>query len=89
MPTGAGTARPAGRARTRGGNYQRSCSRAYSDTYAKYRNGVFCATIDAHSEHRKTWFEGRPRGGYYWSYSVEKWGGCSGLLQHEYILTTP
>jgi hypothetical protein len=69
--------------------YDRSCSRAYTNTYGKYKNTKFCLTIDTHSEHRKTWFEGRPYGRWYWAYDVEKWGGCSGLLHYEYLVTTP
>ena len=69
--------------------YDRSCSRAYTNTYGRYKNTKFCLTIDTHSEHRKTWFEGRPYGSWYWSYDVEKWGGCSGLLHYEYLVTTP
>jgi hypothetical protein len=63
--------------------------RAYTDTYGKYRNGRFCATIDTWTEHLKTYFEGRPYGAWSWSYTVHKWGGCSGLLHYEYILQTP
>jgi hypothetical protein len=70
-------------------SYDNNGSRAYTDTYGKYRNGSFCATIDTWTEHRKTYFEGRPYGGWSWSYNVQKWGGCSGLLHYEYIVETP
>jgi hypothetical protein len=70
-------------------NYGNNGSRAYTDTYGKYRNGAFCATVDTWTEHKKTYFEGRPYGGWKWSYSVQKWGGCSGLLHYEYIVETP
>jgi len=67
-----------------------SCSRAaYSNVYGKYRKGVFCVGIDTWTEHKKTWFEGRPGGGWYWSYSVDKWGGCNWLLHYERIVLTP
>jgi hypothetical protein len=81
---------PSGWSRTNASwSYNRNCSRAYTNTYGKYRNGAFCATIDTWTEHKKTWFEGRPRGGWYWSYSVDKWGGCTWLLHYEYIVTHP
>jgi hypothetical protein len=67
----------------------RSCARAYTDTYGKYRNGTFCATIDTWTTHHKTWFEGRPGGGWAWSYKVTKSGGCTALLHYEYIVETP
>jgi len=70
-------------------SYDRTCARAYTDTYGKYRNGVFCATIDTWTTHHKTWFEGRPWGGWAWSYKVTKSGGCTGLLHYEYIVETP
>ena len=70
-------------------SYDNNGSRAYTDTYGKYRNGAFCATIDTWTEHRKTYLEGRPYGAWSWSYSVHKWGGCSGLLHYEYIVETP
>ncbi len=70
-------------------NYDNNCSRAYTNTYGKFRNGVFCLTIDTWTEHKKTWFEGRPYGGWYWSYSVDKWGGCTGLLHYEHIVGHP
>lgn len=70
-------------------SYDNNGSRAYTDTYGKYRNGSFCATIDTWTEHSRTYFEGRPYGGWRWSYNVKKWGGCSGLLHYEYIVETP
>jgi hypothetical protein len=70
-------------------SYDNNGVRAYTDTYGKYRNGSFCATIDTWTEHRQTYFEGRPYGRWRWSYNVQKWGGCSGLLHYEYIVETP
>jgi hypothetical protein len=70
-------------------SYDRNSSRAYTNVYGKYKNPVFCLTIDTWTEHKKTWFEGRPRGGWYWSYSVDKWGGCNGLLHYERIVVHP
>lgn len=81
---------PSGWSRTNASwSMDRTCSRAYTNTYGKYRNGVFCATIDTWTEHKKTWFEGRPGGGWSWSYSVDKWGGCTALLHYEYIVVHP
>lgn len=59
------------------------------DTTAHYRNGVFCATIDAHTYHDQTYFRGHFDGEWYWSYEVDKSGGCTGLLHYEYIADTP
>jgi hypothetical protein len=70
-------------------SYDNNGSRAYTDTYGKYRNGSFCGSIDTWSEHNQTYFEGRPQGGWRWSYKVHKWGGCSGLLHYEYIVEKP
>jgi hypothetical protein len=70
-------------------SYGNNGARAYTDTYGKYRNGRFCATIDTWTEHLKTYFEGRPYGGWRWSYSVKKWGGCKGWLHFEYIVEKP
>ncbi|MEI2711777.1 MAG: hypothetical protein V9G04_00385 [Nocardioides sp.] len=67
----------------------RNCSRAYTNTKGKYRNGTFCATIDTRTDHSKTRFEGRPSGGWAWSYTVDKSGGCTSLLHYERIVTTP
>lgn len=62
---------------------------ASTDTYGKYRNGVFCFTVDTWTEHRETYFEGRPDGSWAWSYEVDKWGGCNSLLHYEYLVETP
>ncbi len=70
-------------------SYGRNCRRAYTNTYGKYRNGVFCVTIDTYTEHKQTRFDGRPRGGWHWAYHVDKWGGCNGLLHYEHIVETP
>jgi hypothetical protein len=70
-------------------SYDRNSSRAYTNVYGKYKNPVFCFTIDTWTEHKKTWFEGRPYGGWYWSYSVDKWGGCTALLSYERIVVHP
>lgn len=70
-------------------SYDRSSSRAYTNVYGKYKNPVFCLTIDTWTEHLKTWFEGRPYGGWYWSYNVDKWGGCTALLSYERIVVHP
>lgn len=62
---------------------------AYTDTTAHYRNGIFCLTIDTHTYHNQTYFEGWYDGYWYWSYSVDKSGGCTALLHYEYIAETP
>jgi hypothetical protein len=62
---------------------------AYTDTTAHYRNGVFCLTIDTHTYHNQTYFEGWYDGYWYWSYQVDKSGGCTDLLHYEYIAETP
>jgi hypothetical protein len=70
-------------------NYGNTGWYAYTDTYGKYRNGVFCLTIDTWTEHLQTYFEGWYDGWWYWSYRVNKWGGCTALLHYEYIAVTP
>lgn len=62
---------------------------ASTDTYGKFRNGVFCFGITTWSEHRQTYFEGRPDGTWAWSADVVKSGGCNGLLHYEYLVETP
>lgn len=62
---------------------------ASTDTYGKFRNGVFCFGITTWSEHKLTYFEGRPDGTYSWSADVVKSGGCNGLLHYEYLVETP
>ncbi|MGH8776155.1 MAG: hypothetical protein ACRDWI_13650 [Jiangellaceae bacterium] len=74
-------------------SYGRNCSRAYTNTLGKYYNYIFCTIISqpsvTYTDHKKTWFEGRPGGRYYWSYSVGKSGGCTNLLHYERIVTSP
>ncbi|MFL6130363.1 MAG: hypothetical protein ACJ73E_15025 [Mycobacteriales bacterium] len=70
-------------------NYGNNGYYAYTDTYGKYRNGTFCFTIDTWTEHLQTYFEGWYDGYWYWSYRVDKWGGCTALLHYEYIAQTP
>ena len=62
---------------------------AWTNTTGKYRNGTFCATIDTWTEHRQTLFKGWSNGAWYWSYDVDKWGGCTSLLHYERIVVTP
>jgi hypothetical protein len=59
------------------------------NTTAHYRNGIFCLTIDTHTYHNQTYFRGEFDGGWYWSYDVDKSGGCTALLHYEYIADTP
>ncbi len=59
------------------------------DTYGKFSTGSWCWPATTTTEHKKTWFEGRPNGGWWWSYSADKSGACSGLLHYDYLLTTP
>ena len=53
------------------------------------RVNIFYYTIDTWTEHRKTYFEGRPDGTWTWSADVTKWGGCNGLLHYDYLVETP
>ncbi len=69
--------------------YDRNCSRAYTNVMGRYKNVPFCWPWTTYTNHAKTWFEGRPYGGWYWSYSVSKSGGCTSLLHFERIITTP
>ena len=62
---------------------------ASTDTYGKFRNGVFCFGITTWTEHKLTYFEGRPDGTWTWSADVVKSGGCNGLLHYEYLVETP
>ncbi len=70
-------------------NHGLSCARAFTDTYGKFSTGSWCWPATTTTEHKKTWFEGRPNGGWWWSYSADKSGACSGLLHYDYLLTTP
>ncbi|GAA2115237.1 hypothetical protein GCM10009802_15140 [Streptomyces synnematoformans] len=62
---------------------------AWTNTIGKYRNGAFCLTIDTWTHHKETLFEGWYDGSWYWSYEVDKWGGCTALLSYERIVVTP
>jgi hypothetical protein len=66
-----------------------TCDKAWANTYGKFRNGRFCATIDTYTRHNKTYFEGRKYGGWYWAYDMDKWGGCSSWLHYEHNAITP
>lgn len=70
-------------------NHYDGITLASVNTTAHYRNGVFCLTIDTHTYHNQTYFRGDFDGGWYWSYEVDKSGGCTGLLHYEYIVDTP
>jgi hypothetical protein len=71
-------------------SHGRNCSRAYANVWGKFSSGAHCWPLSAtRTDHSKTWFEGRPRGGWHWSYTVDKSGPCSGLLHYERIITTP
>jgi hypothetical protein len=70
-------------------SYGRNCSRAYTNTYGKFKSSSWCWPSTTTTEHKKTWFEGRPGGRWYWSYEADKSGTCSGMLHYDYLLTTP
>lgn len=82
--TGSGWGRESGRF-----SYDNNGSWAYTDVAGHFRNGVFCLTIDTHTYHNKTYFEGWYDGYWYWEYEVDKSGGCTDLLHYEYIADTP
>lgn len=75
--------------RTKGIGHNVGNCEARTQTYGKYRNGRFCASVDTYTEHWATIFEGYRFGGWRWSYEVDKWGGCNWLLHYEYSVTTP
>jgi hypothetical protein len=56
------------------------CAQSESSSYAKFRNGVFCATIDTYNTYDRNNIWGKPNGSYTWSYHATKSGGCTALL---------
>lgn len=71
-------------------SHGRTCARAYTNTWGKFSSGSYCWPLGTtRTDHQKTWFEGRPGGGWYWTYNVDKSGPCSGLLHYDRIITTP
>ena len=57
-----------------------TCARSTSSSYAKFRNGIFCLTIDTYNTYDRNNIWGQENGGYSWSYNVTKSGGCTALL---------
>ncbi len=57
-----------------------NCSRSRSSSYARFRNGVFCLTIDTYNTYDRNRIFGQEDGGYNWSYDATKSGGCTALL---------
>lgn len=57
-----------------------TCARSKSSSYAKYRNGIFCLTIDTYNVYDRNNIYGQENGGYTWSYDATKSGGCTALL---------
>jgi len=62
----------------------------YGDTVASYWNNAFCGLLAGVDQpttwggHYQTRVEGRPGGGWAWSYNMYKSGGCSGMLHYDY-----
>lgn len=57
-----------------------TCAHSISTSYAKFKNGIFCLTIDTYNTYDRNRIYGQENGGYTWSYDVTKSGGCTGLL---------
>ncbi len=68
-----------------------NCTHAYLNVVGKFKNDAFCpgSGNTTYTDHSKTVFEGKPGGGYYWSYQMNKSGGCSSLLSYDYDLSHP
>lgn len=58
------------------------CVRRTAKVYGKFKNGVFCATIDTFTEFNTTRYTGEADGGARWAWNSDKWGGCNWLLAH-------
>ena len=57
-----------------------TCARSVSSSYAKFRNGTFCLTVDTYNTYDRNNIWGQENGGFTWSYNVTKSGGCTALL---------
>lgn len=62
---------------------------AQSETYGRFRNGLFCATIDTINYHWPTYVFGRKNGSLVGQQNSSKFGGCTGLLsfRHQLVRT--
>ena len=76
-----------------------SWTAVYGDTTGSFSNTAFCLAVSilspigalavggwgtTYSTHSQTRVEGRPGGGWAWSYSMTKSGGCNLLLHYDY-----
>lgn len=56
---------------------------AWTSVYGKYKNPIFCLTVDTWTDYDTTNFRGNGNGSSSWWWSSDKWGGCNWLLNHE------
>jgi hypothetical protein len=67
----------------------------WTNTTGRFSNGVFCKVLlggfgaTTYADHAKTRFEGKSGGGYAWSATVNKSGGCAGMLHVKTYLIKP
>lgn len=67
-----------------------SCANSYANTLGNFQNDTFCGPYLAiTTDHKQTLFEGKPFGGWYWSYATDKGGICADVLRFDTVLVTP
>jgi len=73
-----------------------SATAAYADTTGQFWNSTFCSLIfppgssditTTYATHSQTRVEGRTNGGWAWSYSMVKAGGCNFMLHYDFIFS--
>lgn len=71
-----------------GNDYANCAYGATTSNTGQYKNGVFCATIDAWNEYYTNYVQGHSDGSIYYEWHADKWGGCVNLLSFHRVTGT-